>query len=221
MSENRSVDQSIITRNSIVAVLVIDAVDAAVPTAQALARGGVMSIELTLRTDVALDAIREIKAGVPGMTVGAGTLIFPEQVQAVVDAGADFGVAPGFLPSVAEAAVDAGLPFAPGIAVPSDVEGALSIGFRVLKFYPAEPMGGLRYLTAMSAPYAHLGLRFVPLGGVNMLNLESYLSSPLVGAVGGSWIASRELINAADWRQIETNAREATALAARIKAVTE
>ena len=180
-----------------------------------------MSIELTLRTDVALDAIREIKAGVPGMTVGAGTLIFPEQVQAVVDAGADFGVAPGFLLSVAEAAVDAGLPFAPGIAVPSDVEGALSIGFRVLKFYPAEPMGGLRYLTAMSAPYAHLGLRFVPLGGVNMLNLESYLSSPLVGAVGGSWIASRELINAADWRQIETNAREATALAARIKAVTE
>lgn len=213
----RSIDQSIIVQDAVVAVLIIDDAEDAVPTAEALAAGGVSSIELTLRTDAAIEAIRRIKERVPATTVGAGTVIFPEQVQAVVDAGADFAVAPGFLPSIAQAAVAAGLPYAPGVAVPSDIEGALSFGFRVLKFYPAEPMGGLSYLSAMTAPYAYLGLRFVPLGGVNTGNLESYLRSPLVSAVGGSWLAKRDLINSGDWRKITANAREASEVATRVR----
>lgn len=210
-------NQSIIIANPIVAVLVIDVVDSAVPTARALASGGVMSIELTLRTEAAIDAIREIRKNVPEITVGAGTVIFPEQVRDVVDAGAHFAVAPGFQSSVAKAALAAELPFAPGVAVPSDVENALSLGFRVLKFYPAESMGGVSYLKAMAAPYAYLQLQFLPLGGVNMANIENYLSSPLIAAVGGSWIAKRDLIKAANWQQITKNAREAVSVASRLR----
>lgn len=206
--------QSVIVKNPVVAVLIIDDARDAVPVAEALVAGGVKSIELTLRTDAAVDAVAAIKKGVSEITVGVGTVIFPEQVRSIVDAGADFAVAPGFSRGVVEAALTLGLPFAPGIATPSDIEAAVPFGFRVLKFYPAEAMGGLSYLTAMSAPYRHLGLSFVPLGGVNTGNLREYLASPLIAAVGGSWIAKRELIKAQDWETIRDNAAEATALAA-------
>lgn len=207
--------QSVIVENPVVAVLIIDDARDAVPVAEALVAGGVKSIELTLRTDAAIEALAAIKKGVPEILAGVGTVIFPEQVRPIVDAGADFAVAPGFSRGVVEAALTLGLPFAPGIATPSDIEAAVPFGFRVLKFYPAEAMGGLPYLTAMSAPYRHLGLSFVPLGGVNTGNLTEYLGSPLIAAVGGSWIAKRELIKAKDWETIRRNAAEATALAAR------
>ncbi|MFP4431540.1 MAG: bifunctional 4-hydroxy-2-oxoglutarate aldolase/2-dehydro-3-deoxy-phosphogluconate aldolase [Spirochaetaceae bacterium] len=206
--------QAVILENPVVAVLIVDDARDAVPLAEALVAGGVRSMELTLRTDAALEALAAIKKGVPEMTAGVGTVIFPEQVRPIVDAGADFAVAPGFSRGVVEAALTLGLPFAPGIATPSDVEAALPFGFRVLKFYPAEAMGGLPYLSAMTAPYRHLGLSFVPLGGVNPGNLKEYLGSPLIAAVGGSWIAKRELIRAKDWETIRRNASEATALAA-------
>ncbi len=206
--------QAVIVNNPVVAVLIIDDARDAVPLAEALVAGGVRSIELTLRTDAAFEALSAIKKGVPEITAGVGTVIFPEQVRPVVDAGADFAVAPGFSRGVVEAALTLGLPFAPGIATPSDIEAALPFGFRVLKFYPAEAMGGLPYLGAMTAPYRHLGLSFVPLGGVNTGNLKEYLASPLIAAVGGSWIAKRELIRAKDWETIRRNAAEATALAA-------
>lgn len=205
--------QSVIVANPVVAVLIVDDASDAVPLAQALVAGGVKSIELTLRTDAAIDALAAIKKGVPEMNAGVGTVIFQEQVRKIVDAGADFAVAPGFSRPVVEAALTLGLPFAPGIATPSDIEAAVPLGFRVLKFYPAEPMGGLAYLKAMTAPYNHLGLSFVPLGGVNTDNLHDYLRSPLIAAVGGSWIAKRDLIRAKDWKTIEENARQATALA--------
>ena len=206
--------QAVIVENPVVAVLIIDDARDAVPLAEALVAGGVRSIELTLRTDAAIEALTAIKKGVPEITAGVGTVVFPEQVRPIVDAGADFAVAPGFSRGVVEAALTLGLPFAPGIATPSDVEAALPFGFRVLKFYPAEAMGGLPYLSAMTAPYRHLGLSFVPLGGVNTGNLKEYLGSPLIAAVGGSWIAKRELIIAKDWETIRRNAAEATALAA-------
>ena len=206
--------QSVIVAHPVVAVLIVDDAKDAVPVAEALMAGGVKSIELTLRTDAALEAVAAIKKAVPEMTLGVGTVIFPEQVSPVAEAGADFAVSPGFSRPVAEAALKVGLPFAPGIATPSDIEGALLLGFRILKFYPAEAMGGLRYLKSMTAPYHHLDLKFVPLGGINMGNLQDYLSSPLIAALGGSWIAKRELIQAKNWKQIEKNAREAMALAA-------
>jgi 2-dehydro-3-deoxyphosphogluconate aldolase / (4S)-4-hydroxy-2-oxoglutarate aldolase len=209
--------QSVIVGNPVVAVLIIDDARDAVPVAEALVAGGVKSIELALRTDAAMEALRAIKKGVPEMTVGAGTVIFPEQVRRVVDAGADFAVAPGFSRPVVEAALTLGLPFAPGTATPSDIEAAVPLGFRVLKFYPAEPMGGLGYLTSMSGPYRYLGLSFVPLGGINTGNIQDYLRSPLIAAVGGSWIAKREIIQAKDWKTIQRNAEEAMALTAEVQ----
>lgn len=214
MAQQRAtVPQLVIVSQPVVATLTIDSVDAAVPTARALLAGGVTSIELTLRTEAAVDAIRAIKAQVGEMIVGAGTVVFSEQVAAVVAAGADFAVSPGCNAAVIEAAIAAGLPFAPGIATPSDIELALSFGLRVLKFYPAEPMGGISYLTAMAAPYRHLGLLFMPLGGVNAENMRAYLESPLIPTIGGSWIAKPQHIASGDWSGISARATEAVEIA--------
>ncbi len=198
-----------ITTCGVVAVLVIDDARQAVPLARALLAGGVNAMELTLRTDAALDALRAIKAEVPEMLAGIGTILTPAQVADVVAAGAAFGVAPGTNRRVIETALAAGLSFAPGICSPSDIETALEYGCRLLKFFPAETAGGLKHLEAMAAPYQHLGLRYLPLGGLTVKNMTTYLATPLVPAVGGSWIAKRELIKAAAWDQITAQAREA------------
>ena len=193
----------------IVAVLVVDRVDDAVPLARALLQGGVSVMELTLRTPAAIDALKAIKADVPEMLSGVGTILTTEQLEKTVEAGAAFGVAPGLNPRILAAARAAGLPFAPGILTPSDIELAVEHGCKLLKFFPAEPSGGLAYLKAMSAPYAHLGLRFVPLGGLNAKNMASYLADPAIAALGGSWLAPRELIKAGDWGKISGLAAEA------------
>jgi len=186
----------------IVAVLVVDRVEDAVPLARALLAGGVDVMELTLRTPAALDALKAIRAEVPEMVAGVGTILTPDQVTQVVEAGGAFGVSPGLNPRVLTAAWAAGLSFAPGILTPSDIEAALEQGCKILKLFPAEPSGGLTYLKAMAAPYAHLGLKFIPLGGLNAKNMASYLADPNVTALGGSWLAPRELIQAGAWDQI-------------------
>ncbi len=186
----------------VIAVLVVDRADDAIPLAKALLDGGVGVMELTLRTPAALGALRKIRAAVPEMIAGVGTILTPAQVQEAKEAGASFGVAPGTNGNVLAAARAAALPFAPGIATPSDIESALEHGCRLLKFFPSEPSGGLSFLKNIAAPYAHLGLKYIPLGGVNEKNLPVYLGEPIVGAIGGSWLAPRELINAADWKTI-------------------
>ena len=186
----------------VIAVLVVDRADDAIPLARALLAGGVGVMELTLRTPAALDALKQIRTSVPEMIAGVGTILTPAQVYAAKEAGAAFGVAPGTNRNVLTAARDAGLSFAPGIATPSDIEAALEQECRLLKFFPSEPSGGLSYLKNIAAPYAHLGLKYVPLGGVNEKNMAAYLQEPIVGALGGSWLAPRELINAADWTAI-------------------
>lgn len=193
----------------IVAVLVIDREDDAIPLAEALLEGGVKVMELTLRTDAAMGALRKIRQHVPEMIAGIGTILTPDQARAVQDAGGSFGVSPGLNDRVIEAARAIGLPFAPGIVTPSDIERALDYNFRTLKFFPAEPSGGLAYLNSIAAPYQHLGVRYVPLGGLNVNNMVDYLSSPTVAAIGGSWIAKRDAINAGDWKSITANARAA------------
>lgn len=193
----------------IVAVLIIDREEDAVPLAETLLEGGVNVMELTLRTPAAIGALRRIRAGVPEMLAGVGTILTTDQVVEVGEAGASFGVAPGLNPSVLEKALELELPFAPGIVTPSDIERAVELGCRLLKFFPAEPSGGLSYLKAMAAPYAHLGLKFIPLGGLNPKNLSSYCADPSVPAVGGSWLAPRDAINDRDWAKIRNNAAEA------------
>jgi 2-dehydro-3-deoxyphosphogluconate aldolase/(4S)-4-hydroxy-2-oxoglutarate aldolase len=193
----------------IVAVLVIDRAEDAVPLAKALLAGGVDVMELTLRTPAALDALKAIRADVPEMLAGVGTILTTDQVKQVVEAGAAFGVAPGVNPRILSAAREAGLSFAPGIVTPSDIEASLEHGCKILKFFPAEPSGGLAFLKAMAAPYAHLGLKFVPLGGLNAKNMASYLADPQVAALGGSWLAPRDLIKAGEWEKISALAAEA------------
>jgi 2-dehydro-3-deoxyphosphogluconate aldolase/(4S)-4-hydroxy-2-oxoglutarate aldolase len=197
-------------RSGVIAVLVIDDAKDAVPLARALLEGGVDIMELTLRTPAAMDALAEIKNHVPEMMVGIGTVLTPEQVKLITELGAAFGVAPGLNPDVVKSAQQEGLPFSPGIVTPSDIECAVGLGCNVLKYFPAEPAGGLAYLKSMANPYSHLGLKYVPLGGLNQDNFKAYLEFPFVLAVGGSWIAKRDVIQKNDWKTITNNARRAS-----------
>ena len=211
----RAMTPEIITKideAGIVAVLVIDELKHALPLAKALLAGGVNTIELTLRTDVAFDAAKLIKKELPQINLGFGTVLTEDQVKAVVDLGADFAVAPGCNPKVISEAVKQGLSFAPGIMTPSDIEIAVELGCRVLKYFPAETSGGMPHLENMVAPYGYLGLKFIPLGGCSMQNARTYLESPLITAIGGSWIAKRPLILAEKWDEITANAIEITDL---------
>ncbi|MGK2861436.1 MAG: bifunctional 4-hydroxy-2-oxoglutarate aldolase/2-dehydro-3-deoxy-phosphogluconate aldolase [Chitinophagaceae bacterium] len=197
-----------INDSGVIAVLIIDELNHAVPLANALLKGGVDIIELTLRTSVAFDAARLIKKEVPEMTLGFGTVINIEQVKEVVDLGADFAVAPGCNPRIIAEAQKLGLSFAPGIMTPSEIEIAIENGCRLMKYFPAETSGGMDHLKSMAAPYQHLGLKFIPLGGCHPGNAPAYLESPLIAAIGGSWIATRSLIQSEDWDAITENAIE-------------
>lgn len=183
-----------------------DATDA-VPLARALLAGGIHVIELLLRAPGSMDAVRAICAELPEMVVGVGTILTPEQAVEVAGTGAHFGVSPGMNPRVVGTALDAGLPFAPGICTPSDIEAALAFDCRFLKFFPAEVSGGVRYLKAMSAPYRHLDLSFLCLGGIHAENMNEYLNEPHVAAIGGSWIVKQELVEARDWDALAERAR--------------
>lgn len=190
-----------------VAVVIIDEPRHAEPLAAALLEGGIDLIELTLRTPSALEGIRRIRQAFPTVGIGAGTLLEPAQVQAAVEAGATFGVAPGLNPEVVRAARDCGLPFAPGVCTPSEIERALGLGCGLLKYFPAETLGGARHLRITTSPFSHLGVRYMPLGGITLQTAESYLREPSVIALGGSWIAPRELITGGNWGLIRENAR--------------
>lgn len=198
-----------LTAKGVVAVLMIDRVDDAVPVAEALLRGGVDAMELTLRTEAALPALELITGSVPEMFAGIGTILKPDQVIQARDSGAAFGVSPGTNVEVIEAAHAAGLPFAPGIMTPSDIERALPFGCEILKFFPAGSSGGIKHLKNIAAPYVHLGLKYVPLGGINEKNMTDYLKEDIIAAVGGSWIAHRDLIASGQWDQITSNASSA------------
>lgn len=199
----------------LVAVLVVDTVEDAVPLAQTLWEGGVRALELTLRTPVAFEALEAIRSEVPEMMTGLGTVLTVEQVKQARASGAVFAVAAGMNRRVVEAAGEAELPFAPGIMTPSEIEAALELDCQILKYFPAEPSGGLKTLSSMAAPYLHRGVSFIPLGGINPGNAAAYFASDLVAAVGGSWIAPRNLIQHRKWDDIRNLASAATAMAKR------
>lgn len=202
-----------IEATGVVSVLIIEDVNHAVPLAKALLAGGVNVMELTLRTDAAVASLKRIRAEVPEMTAGIGTVLTPEQVDEVAAAGAHFAVSPGLNPRVVQRAQAIGLPFAPGVMTPSDVERAVELGCRELKFFPAVPSGGLPVVNSIRAPFAHLGVRFIPLGGVNADNMSDWLASPSVFAVGGSWLTPQAAVAAGDWPEITRRASEAVTIA--------
>jgi 2-dehydro-3-deoxyphosphogluconate aldolase/(4S)-4-hydroxy-2-oxoglutarate aldolase len=202
--------QDKIAQEGIIAVLEMEDEKNAVPTAKALLDGGITIIELALRTPASIPSIALIAKEVPQVYIGIGTIIEPGQAAKVkAENGVRFGVSPGLNPEIVLEAIETKLPFAPGIATPSELELAISLGCHVVKFFPAEGMGGLSYLKSISVPYNHLGIKYIPLGGVTVDNLPDYAKFNPVLAVGGSWIANKELIKAKNWKEITKRAAEA------------
>ena len=201
----------------IVPVVVIDDVAQAIPLAEALQAGGLDVIEITLRTPAAERAIEAIAQKYPEMLIGAGTVLEETQIPRVVSAGARFGVAPGLNEVVVKKAQSCGLPFVPGVMTPSEVEHALALGCTILKFFPADAAGGVKMLKSIAAPYAHTGVKFIPLGGLNAANAADYLTVPSVIALGGSWIVERKLIADKNWTTITKLTREALSIVTVVK----
>lgn len=195
----------------VVPVITIDDPDNAVPLARALSAGGLACAEITFRTPRAAEAIRRIAAEVPDLLAGAGTVLTPAQVDAARDAGARFVVAPGFNRRVVEHCMSVGLPVYPGIATPTEVEAALELDLTTLKFFPAEPMGGLGYLKAIAAPF--VGVNFMPTGGISATNVASYLAFDRVVACGGSWMAPADWIAAKQFDRIREESQRASDIA--------
>ncbi|MEV1081302.1 bifunctional 4-hydroxy-2-oxoglutarate aldolase/2-dehydro-3-deoxy-phosphogluconate aldolase [Streptomyces sp. NPDC050211] len=192
-------------------VVVQDAADA-VPLARALVAGGLPAIEVTLRTPVALDAIRAMAGEVPDAVVGAGTVITPEQVNESIAAGARFLVSPGWTDVLLEAMRAAGVPFLPGVSTTSEVVALLERGVTEMKFFPAQAAGGTAYLKSLAGPLPQA--RFCPTGGIGLASAPEYLALPNVGCVGGTWMLPEDAVAARDWGRIESLAREAAALSA-------
>ena len=203
-------ESSLLSRVPVVPVVVVDDPAHAVPVARALVAGGLPVIELTLRTPVALDAIRAIASEVPEILVGAGTIVTPGQAKEALDAGAQFLVSPGSTPSLLGAMADTGLPFLPGTATVSEVLAVLEAGHTELKFFPAEASGGAAFLKSVAAPVP--AARFCPTGGITAATAPSYLALPNVGCVGGSWLTPADALASGDWGRVTELARAAAAL---------
>ena len=203
--------RSVLDLVPVVPVVVLDDLATAVPVARALVDGGLPVIELTLRTPVALDAIRAIADEVPEITIGAGTIVEPRQAKEAAAAGASFLVSPGATPTLLGAMRDTGLPFLPGTATVSEVLTALEVGCTELKFFPAEQSGGAGFLKSIATVVP--AARFCPTGGITAATAPTYLALPNVGCVGGSWITPADAVRDKDWDRIASLAREAVALA--------
>jgi 2-dehydro-3-deoxyphosphogluconate aldolase / (4S)-4-hydroxy-2-oxoglutarate aldolase len=199
----------LLTISPVVPVVVIEDAEHAVPLARALLGGGVRIIEVTLRTDAGLSAIERIAAEVPDIVVGAGTVTTPQQAAAVTRAGARFIVLPGSPERLLSAALDTGLPLLPAATTLTEMMRLGEHGITVLKFFPAEPSGGVRYLSAVAGPLPQL--QFCPTGGISIGTVPDYLALPNVGCVGGSWLTPADAMAAGDWSRIESLAADAAA----------
>ena len=198
----------------IIPVVVLDSAEDAEPLAEALLAGGLDIMEITFRTDAAEESIRRIAKRFPEMLLGAGTLLDSDQVKRAREAGAVFGLAPGVNPETVATAQEVGLQFSPGVMTPSEVEQALALDCKLLKFFPAEAAGGVAMLKALAGPYAHTGVKFTPTGGIHAANLTDYLRLPVVAAIGGSWMVDTTLVKEGKWGAITQRTAAALELAA-------
>ncbi|NLU90460.1 bifunctional 4-hydroxy-2-oxoglutarate aldolase/2-dehydro-3-deoxy-phosphogluconate aldolase [Chitinophaga sp. Ak27] len=182
------------------------------PVTEAILDGGLNVMEVTFRTEIAAKAIKMIRKQFPEMQVGAGTLLSSEQIDLALNAGAFFGLAPGLTASVVKYAAEKSFPFIPGIITPSELESALALGCRVLKLFPCDLTGGASLIKALQATYAHMGVRFIPMGGINLSNLREYTDLDIVLAAGGSWIAPGEMIAQKRYDQMLENVKRSIAI---------
>ncbi len=207
--------QAVVERLSeirIVPVLVLNDLDSGLKMCEVLAECGLPAAEITFRTAAAADIIKAAAERFPELYLGAGTILNVNDLKRAFDSGAKFAVAPGFNPTVVRAAVENGFAFAPGICTPSEVEQAYELGCKFLKFFPAEAAGGVAMLKSLIAPYKHLGIRFMPTGGVTTANVLEYLALKEVAAVGGTWLGKADDINNGNWDAIRDTVKKAVAL---------
>ncbi len=191
----------------IVPVIALENVEDAAPLAQALCNGGLPVAEVTYRTACAHDAMIEMKKACPQMLVGAGTVLTKEQVDSALDAGAEFIVSPGLNPEIVRYCQEKNVPILPGTANASDIEVALSLGLTAVKFFPAEPLGGIKMISALAAPYTQM--KFMPTGGVSPKNMKDYLSNPKIIACGGTWMIDKKAMQEKNFAKIEELTRQA------------
>ncbi|MBR6184770.1 MAG: bifunctional 4-hydroxy-2-oxoglutarate aldolase/2-dehydro-3-deoxy-phosphogluconate aldolase [Clostridia bacterium] len=199
----------------IIPVVVLNDVKDALPLAERLMKGGLPCAEVTFRTAAAEESIRTMARAFPDMILGAGTVLTTEQADRAIDAGAKFIVSPGFNPKVTEHVLKKGMPMTPGVCTPTEIEAAMSLGLDVLKFFPAEPSGGLAMIKAVCAAYVNL--QIMPTGGINAQNVRDYLKYDKIVACGGSWMVSGSLVKEGKFDQIEQLVREAAGIVKEIR----
>ena len=199
----------VIASLGVVPVIAIEKASDAVPLADALLEGGLPVAEITFRTEAAADVLAAIRDARPELVIGAGTILDRDSLRRAIDSGARFALAPGYDPNIVDAAKEADLPFCPGIMTPTDLTLATARGVRLAKFFPAGVAGGPKALSGIAAPFAHLGVRFIPTGGVTQATIGDWLAVRQVVAVGGTWIAKTEDIREGRFKAIAQNAAEA------------
>ncbi|MCL9776949.1 bifunctional 4-hydroxy-2-oxoglutarate aldolase/2-dehydro-3-deoxy-phosphogluconate aldolase [Vibrio methylphosphonaticus] len=190
----------------VIPVIAINNVEDAIPLGRALVENGMPCAEITLRTECAIDAIKAMRSAFPDMLIGSGTVLTNEQVDASIEAGVDFIVSPGFNPRTVQYCLDKGVAIVPGVNSPSLVEQAMEMGLRTLKFFPAEPSGGVGMLKALTAVYP---VNFMPTGGVSLKNVDEYLSISSVLACGGTWMVPTKLMDEGKWDELGELVRDA------------
>ena len=204
--------------SGIIPVLVLENVDTGLKLCELLLKCGLKAAEITYRTKAAPDIIKEAKKRFPDLFLGAGTVLNTDHLKQSFDLGASFAVAPGFNPSIVRCAVDNNYAFCPGIAPPSEVEQAYEMGVRMFKFFPAEALGGVAMIKNIIAPYKHLGIHFMPTGGVTAANAPDWLAIPEIACVGGTWLGKADDLKAGNWDKIEKDAKAAMEMLAKARA---
>ena len=198
-------------KQKILPAITFDAIENALPVAEALLKAGLYVMEIPFRTTVAEKSVSLIRKKFPEMNVGAGTILNTVQLHKAVDAGARFGLSPGFNQTVCDEVKFISIPFIPGVMTPSEIELASEQGYTIQKLFPAEQLGGISFLKAMQGPYDQLKIKFIPMGGVNMENITAYAKLKNVIAVGGSWMVTKELMAAKNYKAITNNVAAALA----------
>jgi 2-dehydro-3-deoxyphosphogluconate aldolase / (4S)-4-hydroxy-2-oxoglutarate aldolase len=206
-----------IAQHRLVPVIELDSAAAACSLAEALLQGGLPVMELTFRTGAAAESIAAVRKRFPEMLVGAGTIVLPDQLRQALDAGAQFLVSPGFDPPLAQAVLKTGILYLPGVATASELQSALALGINTCKFFPAEQIGGARFLRVLADTFRAFSPRFVPTGGINLNNVETWLAEPSVIAAGGSWLAAKEWIRDRDWFAIQESVASSVRVCRTIK----
>ena len=196
-------------KQPVIPVIVIENANDAEPLAEALLNGGMDVIEVTFRTEAAEEAIQRIRKAFPEMLVGAGTVVTTDQAKRAINSGVSFGLAPGLNPDTVQYFRTREILFIPGVMTPSEIELGLALGCKLLKFFPAGAAGGVKMLKALGGPYASQGVQFCPTGGINLENMNDYLSLPTVSTVGGSWLATKQQIADHEWDTISMQVKDA------------